>query len=660
MATEKDKKGEKTVKQVLEDYRYAYEYKRKLIKAADDDFEFALGSQWDDDDVTALEERGVLPLTINKIKPMIRLLKGIESQNRSDSKAFPEGSEDSVKAEIATRLIKNAMKGTEGDYKISEVFTDGNICGESWLEPYLDWTRSLVAADFKLRKSDYWAYTWDPNSKEYDLSDAEYVCKTTYDLTKDQILSIYPDAEDLLANTDGGKLDSELGLDIGSDDRQPLDYSKASDAWDPKRNNMPMYDLLEYYYKKYVNQWDVVDARTGMIKTAKNKEEAENYANTFNARDPEGKQLIAVVKRRVPEIWVMAVVGGVEEALADQQAWSYPTWKSWPFIPYFAERTTARLKSDKRHLAIQGITRELKPLNQELNKRRTQELRHLNQSANSGWLTPENAWVDRSKVENFGSTPGINLEYKPELGKPERISPTMLSQGHAQLAIEHANDIKEASGINADLLSQAGGQDSGRAIALRQKQGLVMVQGFFDNLSRTKKLLAKFILSQLTSIYTTERAMRVCGDAFIRDNFTEPVMGPPIDPKTGGPIIDPKTGQPLMNPDTGQPIMVPQIDPLTGQPKTFVNEKAAMAVFEQVLNDQELTNYDVAIGENISQDTIKLANFVSLMDMAKQGIPVPPEVLVEESMITDAHKAKITSAIERASAAAAQTPPKGK
>lgn len=665
--TVKAKKGEKDVKQALDDYRYAYEYKRKYILQADQDFEFALGAQWDDDDVTELEDKGVLPLTINKIKPIIRLMKGIESQNRSESKAFPEGGEDSIKAEIATRLIKNAMKGAEGDYKVSEVFSDGNICGESWFEPYLDWSDSLIAAKFGLRKSDYWAFCWDPNSKEYDLSDAEYLCKTTFDLTKDQILSIYPDAEDLLEDSESGKLDTSLsfigaaGANSAGVDRQAQDYNKDSDSWDPLRPGVPMFDLLEYYYKKYVSLWDVVDARTGKIFTAKDKAEAENYANTFNARDPEGKNLIAVVRRRVPEIWVMAIVGGVEDPLAHERAWSYPGWKGWPAIPYFAERTTARLKNNKRHLAIQGITRDIKDLNRELNKRRTQELRHLNQSANSGWLTPENAWVDRDDVEEFGATPGVNLEYKLEIGKPERIFPTPLSQGHAQLAEENSRDMKEVTGINADLLAaQTGGQDSGRAIALRQKQGLVMVQGFFDNLARSKKTLAKFILSQLTAIYTTERAMRVCGDSFIRDNFTEPVMGPPIDPKTGGPIIDPATGQPLMNPDTGKPIMVPQIDMLTGQPKTFVNTKAATQVFEQVLNDKELATYDVAIGETISQDTVKYANFLMLMEMAGKGIPIPPEVLIDESMVADDHKAKIKSAIERASAAAAQNPPKGK
>jgi hypothetical protein len=394
----------------------------------------------------------------------------------------------------------------------------------------------------------------------------------------------------------------------------------------------------------------VVDGRVGSIQEASSKEEADAYVTTFNSNDPEGKTMAKAIKRRVPEIWVMAIVPGVDDPLAHERAWSFPAWPSWPYIPYFAERTTVKIRSDKRHLMVQGVTRDIKDLNRELNKRRTQELRHLNQSANSGWLTPENAWVNRDDVENEGAAPGANLEYKPEVGKPERIFPTQLSQGHAQAAAEHSGDMKEASGINADLLAaQEGGQDSGRAIALRQKQGLVMVQGMFDNLSRSKKCLAKFILSQLPEIYTVERAVRVCGESFIRDNFTVPVMGP---------AVNPQTGQPMMDPATGQPAMVPQIDPMTGQPKTQVDVNAAKNVFNQVLNDKELTTYDIAVGENISQDTIALANYMTLMDMAKQGIPIPPDVLIDESLIATSHKAKIKSAMERMSAATQPTPKK--
>lgn len=641
---------EMTVKRALDDYKFGVEYKRKFMQCADDDFEFALGNQWDDEDRDLLKEAGVLPVTVNEIKPIIRLLKGTESQNRSDFKCFPEGGEDSIEAEIATRLLKNAMKFDEGNYKISEAFTDGNICGEAWLEPYLNWDNSMVTADLGIRKSDYWTWTWDPKAREYDLSDAAYVDKTTFDLTEEELLSIYPDAADLLKQG-GGKLTGEL---LASDltgtgaDIQKRGY-KDNEALARLRPDVKLYDLLEHYYKKYTLKYSVVDLRTGSVTDAKDKEEANAYAETFNRRTP-NEPTVHVVSRTHVEIWCMAIVGGIEEPLSNEPAWSSPNWKRWPAIPYFCERWTARLKESNRQLAVQGITRDLKDLNREKNKRRTQELRHLNQSANSGWLTPNGAWTDRSKVESFGSTPGVNLEYDPNIGKPERISPTPLSQGHAQMAEESSSDMKRASGINPDLLAaQEGGTDSGRAIALRQRQGLVMVQGFFDNLSRTKKQLGKFILSQLSQIYTVERAARVLGEDFITQNFQAPVMAPAVDPKTGQPIVDPQSRQ---------PVMVPQINPQTGQPATQTDVNAAKAAIAKVLTDQSVAIYDVSVGENISQETIQMANFAMLTDLAEKGVAIPPDVLVDESLLSSSQKAKIKAGLARM--AAAQPPAKKK
>jgi len=648
----KDK--EMTVERVLDDFTFAYDYKRKFLRFAEQDVEFSLGKQWDDEDVEVLKDRGVLPLTINKIDPILRLLRGLESQNRSDFKAYPEGEEDSLKSEVVTRLIKNAIKMDEGEYKISELFSDGAMCGEAWLEPYVDFSGSLMEGQFKIRKSDYFSFFWDPNAREYDLSDAQYLCKITYDLTRDQVLSLYPEAEDQLGDAPGKINLSGIAMDPNSLSvgviRETKNYKDKDSNWSAVRQDAAAYDLLEYHYKRYVDHYYVIDQRSGAMKEADSKEEAENYVKVVNQRDPEGKDMASAIKKRVAEIWMMAIVGGTEKPLAHERAWSYPAWSGWPYIPFFAFRYSGHLTSDNRHLAVTGITRGIADLNRELNKRRTQELRHLNQSANSGWLTPENAWVDRDVVRDFGSTPGVNIEYKLEIGKPERMFPTPLSQGHAQLAAENSNDIKEASGINADLLASAsGGQDSGRAIAIRQKQGLVMVQGLFDNLSRTKKRLGKFILSQLGEIYTVERAMKVVGEAFIAQNFSEPVMGP---------MIDPKTGRPAANPQTGQPILVPQVDPQTGRPVTQVNQNAAMEFFNQVLMDKDLGKYDVVVGEAVSQETVLLGNYMTLMDMAKQGIPVPPDVLIDESMISSSHKAKIKSAIERARMSAQQQPAK--
>mgnify|MGYP000209281402 CR=1 FL=1 len=81
-----------------------------LYKEMKEDFKFAQGQQWDPSDVQELRNAGVKALTINKIKPIIKLIAGIERQSRSDFIAIPEGGEDQITGDISTRLLKNVTK----------------------------------------------------------------------------------------------------------------------------------------------------------------------------------------------------------------------------------------------------------------------------------------------------------------------------------------------------------------------------------------------------------------------------------------------------------------------------------------------------------------------------------------------------------------------
>ena len=76
---------------VIADFKRARAKKREWIEAATEDYEFAVGEQWKPEDIKALEETGVKALTINKIQPNLFLISGIERQNRTDFKAYPEG-----------------------------------------------------------------------------------------------------------------------------------------------------------------------------------------------------------------------------------------------------------------------------------------------------------------------------------------------------------------------------------------------------------------------------------------------------------------------------------------------------------------------------------------------------------------------------------------
>lgn len=323
-------------------------------------------------------------------------------------------------------------------------------------------------------------------------------------------------------------------------------------------------------------------------------------------------------------------------------AWSYPRWKSYPIIPYFAELITEDL--DDYSLKIQGFVRGIKDLQEEYNKRRTQELRHINSSANSGFDIEEGQLSkdEERKLKKSGSSAGVVIKRKKGSPPINRITPMPLSQGHAQLAAENAQDMKEASGVNPDLLASDSKSQSGRAILLKQRQGLVMIQEMLDNFSETKRLIGRFELSQLSELFTIETAMKVVGDAFISENFTVPVNvileRALTKLQNGKEVSDLEQATVLQYPEyqPNQPI----VDD-SNQLVTTVDMDTAIQTINNVLTNVDLNKYDVAIGEGPYQDTIRMANFMDLKDLAQQGVPIPPQSLIETSMLPTAEKKNI-------------------
>lgn len=621
-----------TAKKILKDFKVACEYKSKWIKESREDVGFALGKHWSGEAIKDLEDIGVLALTINKIHPIILTITGLESQNRTDYHAFPKGEEDSLKAEVTTNLLKHVMQESDGEFKQSEQFDEGIMAGECYLEPYLDYTSNMINPDLKWKKVSATQIFPSPKFMEYDLSDAKYCVKFSAGLTKDDILSLYPDQENKIKNIAIGTIDTvgwnNLKAETGSIMQRQDNYQNEGEKNIGGVEDEVTCDLIEYYYRKMVKKTYIVDFKLKRLVPVEDETKAQEYINTANMTEPGSA---SIRTRYVPEIWMAGLVGNT--ILHDDRAWSYPRWPGIPFIPYFAYRRTADIK--EKELLVKGVVRDLKDLNRELNKRRTQELRHLNQSANSGWEMEEGA-VDPNEEENyrkFGASPGTILKHKQGRPKPEKIIPTPLSQGHAQVSMEREKDIKEVSGINSDLLAMNESQASGRAIHLRTKQGLLLVQKLFDNNTRTKKMMGKFIISQLGEIFDTETVAKIMGEKWVLDNFGMPIMRDGVD----------------LDPETGQPTQLPILDE-TGKPQLEMTEESIMKlneVMNVILNDLEVAKYDVAVGEGVASDTIKFANFLMLQEMVQAGIPIPPDVMVDESTLSGAVKDKIKVALEK-------------
>jgi hypothetical protein len=265
-----------------------------------------------------------------------------------------------------------------------------------------------------------------------------------------------------------------------------------------------------------------------------------------------------------------------------------------------------------------GVVRDLKDPQREINKRRSQLLHLLNTMANRGWFVQEGSLSPEElrKMELMGSTPGIVVKYNNTA--PAAFDTTQLPTAFAQVEQANTSDLKEISGINEEMMGMnVPASASGRAIELKQQAAITSIAGMLDNLRRTKRQVMRMLWGYrgrqgvIQQFITNEMAVRITQD----------------DGQPGFVKLNQK---------------VPVADPLTGVPPLFDENGEIIAT---VMDDVSTWEFDIVLADEPTSPSGRTAAFWKLLEAAKQGVPIPPDILLEASDIPqkEAIKAKMAA-----------------
>jgi len=221
-----------------------------------------------------------------------------------------------------------------------------------------------------------------------------------------------------------------------------------------------------------------------------------------------------------------------------------------------------------------GIVKNLKDPQQEANKRRSQLLHIINTSANSGWITDDEDFAN--ELAQKSSTPGF-IAFKSKNTVYERIQPPAMPVGILRMEEEAKDDMKAISGINADLLGMREATQSGIAIDLRMRQGLTIIGRVFSNFRYVLKQVTRLVISRIRQYMPAEEMARI--------------LGPEV------------------------------------QPEVIAKIKS-----------KDVLKYDVVIAQSPSTPSIRISNFIMMMDLRKAGVPIPDEILIDISDLPQKEK----------------------
>lgn len=597
-------KGDEDLKAELErNLKIAVRANRGLNKCMQEDIEFALGQQWTEEEKQQLEDQNRPAMVFNKIKPMILLVAGHFLQNSARIQVQPEGGEDETFTEVADKLLDHIDKVSKLNFKLGYQFVGGIRAGRSSVEFHMDYNEDPIFGQLKIPYLGPFKVYWDPSATEYDKSDADYAFKVIK-LSKSKIKQLFPKKKDQIDELEDDilSLSGDLMPEVGTDG---TDYGNDPTKSDLGVNEVPTADselvgdlrqltVAEYWKKHYVKRKFIYFVDDGSIVELETDEEVEEEIAKRKEReaarqtqeaaaqdpfavpvDPESIEIDHIVRERTVARMQVAIQAS-DLMLTDgfEDSPFEPNYHGYSFFDFIAEWAPEAAKLEHQ---IQGLVRSLKDPQREINKSRSQYLHILNTSANSGWIGDEDALEDTkwAELEQFGASPGITIRKKKgsELQRIHPVEPSLAQQVREKAATD---DMKEVSGINADLLSVDTNQSpSGKAIAMRIRQAVTILTPAFTNFRYTKQMIGNFIFKIIPTMFDAAKIEKVLGQKFMQDN---------------------------------------ELD------------RAKIKAYLTIIKDGK---YDVQISERGSAETLRSETFEDLMTMVEKGMPIPPDVIME-------------------------------
>ena len=489
--------GSERVQQIRHWYDEASSAHDDWLVNAERNRRYFWGDQWSPADRNRAAVSGRPIVTIPIVKPMIKLVIGMQMSNPVEIQCSPRDGGDFLVAQQYTDLIKYIGDTNELTSVDGVVFADGIITGRGFYVVDIDYSKDIVNGRIIVREEDSRNVVLDPNGRWYGGRQDNFRMRVRW-LTRSQINSIYGQDK-----SDG--LTRELMIE-----KYPADYKPH---YEPT-GEFESFKVIECNHKEYRQKQTIFDMESGQSWPV--RDDGTVDMSEMGIQDPVdsaefmaqyGGRRFELVKRKVPKMMITTISAHKElahgESPFNDSEYCEDMFNIIPYQPLYM------------HGKSGSIVDDLIDLQRGENLAHSQMLHMINQSANSGWVVERGAMVNPNDLKEYGSAPGVVLEmmenkmYGQHLN---RLDPGKIPQ--LDRLVPYRQLAQEATNITPNMLGQKEGSDSGRAIALKVQQGTTALLPDVAPYLRSKRMLGRYILGAVQAKMPLEQAYRITGDAF--------------------------------------------------------------------------------------------------------------------------------------------------
>lgn len=581
----KDKPDKEIVDHAINLFKRAARLEADSRKKAKESVAFFEGDQWDKNVEEHLKSKQRATQVLNYVQAKIDVLSGLARQNRVDPRAYPvEGSDNGV-ADVVTATLCRIGKQSRLATEEIQTFEDEIITGRGLFHVGITQERNPLG-DIFIERFPWEEGYFGPHMK-LDAADATHCHKAPW-ISFDEAQARYPDKADSIESQT--LMNPNINSDMEPISLQADEDSSSSATIQSAFTTDP--ELIDIKHRRVrLIEHEIREFRTASFVV---NEDGSFYVEVDKATADKAKTLPGLTHLTFPRSRIRVVVTVGEHLIKNH----YPPrpYEGFSLVPVYA------YKSDSGN--FWGKLQAMKDAQREINKRSSQAIDIVNRMLGRGWFYDSETFSTPKQANQFKQISG-GAGWHQEIASTERPpKPAEQPSFPTELLTMHQLNVSILDGVSNISQTLHGQSKTGyESAAARQQEtrgSLVGNERVFDNFILSKQTVFKKVFKLVQEYYKPERIARI-------------VLSEASDP-----------GRSEQMQLQGQPIPMQRDDAMNQQ---ILQDIVTM------LETKDLSEYDIQIGEQPFSATAREGEFLMWMEAARQGITVPPQMLVELSSL---------------------------
>lgn len=426
-------------------------------------------------------------LQFNKILRLINMIGGYQRKNRLATSVIPADNDPDMgeTSDQFTTVINWIMRQDQTYEKISDCFDGANICGLNLLSVWMDFREDPESGSIKTTRLPFSSFIMDPYWEQADLSDCNRIWTRKY-LDKRQLLSIMP------------KVEKDIPLFGKGYANKDGKFQFLPQNWYQIPTEMYAYD--EYWTRDYRRVRKILDTSTGELAEWRGNREQFQLLRQYNPN-------VELITATMPTVKLNVLVNN---NVVYEETSPYGL-NRFPFVPFVCYHYPEVQDYAYRY---QGIVRNIRDSQIELNRRRNRLLDLLDAQVQSGLMVKEDTLVNPEDA--FKQGPGSVLFFKKTANLASDVAPIPappVAQGWMELIQTLDNEIMSIVGTPEELFGENmnSKDQSGIMMQLKMGAGLTSLQNIFDRLNQSQRILGDIQIELIQNNFSYGKVMKILG-----------------------------------------------------------------------------------------------------------------------------------------------------